>query len=56
MMNILLTAHKVMNAGVAVTAVNGQAISNKQYHKFKLRRCNNLLFFLCLKTGRKEKL
>lgn len=46
MMNILLTAHKVMNAGVAVTAVNGQAISNKQYHKFKLRRCNNLLFFM----------
>lgn len=35
-----------MNAGVAVTAVNGQAISNKQYHKFKLRRCNNLLFFM----------
>lgn len=34
-----------MNAGVAVTAVNGQAISNKQYHKFKLRRYNNLLFF-----------
>lgn len=28
MMNILPTAHKVMNAGVAVTAVNGQAISN----------------------------
>ena len=35
-----------MNAGAAVTAVNGQAISNKQYHKFKLRRCNNLLFFM----------
>lgn len=35
-----------MNAGVAVIAVNGQAISNKQYHKFKLRRCNNLLFFM----------
>lgn len=35
-----------MNAGVAVTAVNGQAISNKQYNKFKLRRCNNLLFFM----------
>lgn len=35
-----------MNAGVAVTAVNGQAISNKQYHKFNLRRCNNLLFFM----------
>ena len=45
MMNILLTAHKAMNAGVAVTAVNGQAISNKQYHKLKPRRCNNLLFF-----------
>ena len=45
MMNILLTAHKAMNARAAVTAVNGQAISNKQYHKFKLRRCNNLLFF-----------
>lgn len=28
MMNILLTAHKAMNAGAAVTAVNGQAISN----------------------------
>lgn len=28
MMNISLTAHKAMNAGVAVTAVNGQAISN----------------------------
>ena len=28
MMNILLTAHKVMNAGVAVTEENGQAISN----------------------------
>lgn len=28
MMNILLTAHKAMNAGVAVTAVNGQAILN----------------------------
>lgn len=28
MMNILLTAHKAMNAGVAVNAVNGQAISN----------------------------
>lgn len=35
-----------MNAGVAVTAVNGQAISNKQYHKLKPRRCNNLLFFM----------
>lgn len=28
MMNILPTAHKAMNAGVAVIAVNGQAISN----------------------------
>ena len=28
MMNILLTAHKAMNAEVAVIAVNGQAISN----------------------------
>ena len=28
MMNILLTAHKAMIAGAAVTAVNGQAISN----------------------------
>lgn len=45
MINILLTAHKAMNAGAAVTAVNGQAISNKKYHKFNLRRCNNLLFF-----------
>ena len=45
MMNIFPTAHKVMSAGVAVTAVNGQAISNKQYHKLKPRRCNNLLFF-----------
>lgn len=35
-----------MNAGAAVIAVNGQVISNKQYHKFKLRRCNNLLFFM----------
>lgn len=43
-----------MNAGVAVTAVNGQAISNKQYHKFKLRRCNNLLFFMP-KNGQKGK-
>lgn len=28
MMNILLIAHKAMNVGVVVTAVNGQAISN----------------------------
>lgn len=28
MMNIFPTAHKVMSAGVAVTAANGQAISN----------------------------
>ena len=35
-----------MNSGAAVIAVNGQVISNKQYHKFKLRRCNNLLFFM----------
>ena len=54
MMNILLTAHKAMNAGVAVTAVNGQAISNKQYHKSKSRRCNNLLFFYALKQAERK--
>ena len=43
-----------MNAGVAVTAVNGQAISNKKYHKFKLRRCNNLLFFYALKQAERK--
>ena len=54
MMNILLTAHKAMNAGVAVTAVNGQAISNKQYHKLNPRRCNNLLFFYVLKQAERK--
>lgn len=55
MMNILLTAHKAMNAGVAVTAVNGQAISNNNI--INLSREDVTIFsFLCLKTGRKEKL
>lgn len=35
-----------MNAGVAVTAVNGQAISNKQYHKLSREDVTIFSFFM----------